>query len=127
MNQSYTNAYDGDFRAMSSQQPDVVNGGTNGLKSQLGYDSTINSRGDPRFWLPKTATDTEGNATTYTYDALGNVKTSTDSLGTTTFTYNTDGTVATSTDGNGQITTYTYTAAARNRNLRPTRPDQHEH
>jgi RHS repeat-associated protein len=109
LNQSYTDAYDGTFRATSSQQPDVVNGGTNGLKSQLGYDSTITSQSDPRFWLPKTATDTEGNATTYTYDALGNVKTSTDSLGTTSYTYNSDGTAATSTDGNGNTTTYTYT------------------
>jgi RHS repeat-associated protein len=109
-NQTYTNAYDGTFRAMSSQQPDVVNGGTNGLKSQLGYDSAITSQADPRFWLPKTATDTEGNATTYTYDAVGNVKTSTDSLGTTSYTYNTDGNVATSTDGDGQTTTYTYVA-----------------
>jgi RHS repeat-associated protein len=109
LNQSYTAAYDGTFRGMSSQQPDVVNGGTNGLKSQRGYDSTITSQSDPRFWLPKTATDTEGNAATYTYDSLGNVKTSTDSLGTTSYTYNADGTVATSTDGNGQTTTYTYT------------------
>jgi RHS repeat-associated protein len=108
LSQTWTNSYDGNFRGMSSQQP-AATGFTTGLTSAFGYDSTITSPSDPRFWVPKTATDTEGNVTNYTYFASGDVQTASDTTGSYSYTYNADGTVASETDGDSNTTTYSYT------------------
>jgi len=62
-----------------------------------------------------TATDGNGNVTTYRYDSLGNLTKVTPAapLGTTTYTYDTAGRVISVTDGKGQKTQYAYDAADR--------------
>lgn len=61
--------------------------------------------------LPQTVTDRNTNATSYTYDARGNVLTSKNALNqTTTFTYDDKNNVLTATDPRGNTTTYTYDA-----------------
>lgn len=72
--------FDADNRLKEARQPDVVNNGTNGLKSTLGYDTSITNKADPRYQLPTTAKDTQQNQLTYGYDGSGNVTTVTDEL-----------------------------------------------
>jgi len=62
-----------------------------------------------------TATDGNGNVTTYRYDASGNLTKVTPAapLGATTYTYDTAGRVTSVTDGKGQKTSYVYDAADR--------------
>jgi RHS repeat-associated protein len=78
--QATTMTFDADNRMTQSRQPDVVNGGTNGLKSTLGYDSSITNKADARYQLPTTAKDTQQNQLTYGYDGNGNVTSVSDQL-----------------------------------------------
>ena len=70
--------------------------------------------------LPTTITDPEGNITTLTYDAIGNLTTSTDAstpLSTggnkTEYSYDWRGNLITAKDPEGNITTYSYNTAGR--------------
>ncbi len=70
------------------------------------YDSNLNIT---------SKTDPNGNITTFTHDADGNMLTETEAYGTadqrtTTYTYNSFGQVLTETDNDGNITIYTYDA-----------------
>lgn len=62
-----------------------------------------------------TATDGNGNVTTYRYDSLGNLTKVTPAapLGATTYVYDTAGRVTSVTDGKNQTTAYVYDAADR--------------
>jgi len=76
-----------------------------------GAQETFSYSGSTNAYSPSTVTSPEGNATTYTYDAAGNVSGSTDSTagaGHATVTRNTDGTVNTSTDAKGNLSSYHY-------------------
>lgn len=62
-------------------------------------------------YYPTSATDPQGNTTSYSYDSHGNVLTITDALASQnrfTFTYNANGTLASSTNALGGVTTYGY-------------------
>ena len=59
-------------------------------------------------------TDAKGYVSTYTYDKLGRVKTSTSpNTGTTTYVYDNAGNVTSMTDAKGQTITFTYDALSR--------------
>ena len=59
-------------------------------------------------------TDPDGNETSYSYDALNRLVSTTDALGNTTvYSYDADGELITETDANGQIINYTYDGAGR--------------
>jgi RHS repeat-associated protein len=69
--------FDSDRRPTESEQPAKTSGGT-GLKSTNGYAHTgaspaLGGNTDPRYHLPSTSTDTQGNQLTYGYDSKGNL------------------------------------------------------
>ena len=89
-----------------------------GATNEAAYDNTA---GNLKY-LPTSSTDDAGNQSTYTYNAAGNMLTSTNALGAvTTLTYNTDGTVATAlAPGNGTNTTqYGYDSNHQRTSLTP--------
>lgn len=64
---------------------------------------------DPKTLGITKVTDPDGDETTYTYDAEGNLRSQTDPLGRrTTFSYNNFGEVTSETDPEGTTTTYSY-------------------
>ncbi len=77
--QSFNFTFDSDNRQKDSTQPAKTSGGT-GLTSSLGYDSTVTGKTDPRYWLPTTDKDTQGNQLTYGYDSKGNMTSVQDQL-----------------------------------------------
>ncbi len=77
-----------------------------GATSQLAYTSTAHPH------APTTASDSQGNNLTYTYDSAGNLDTTTSSANLSVVLedrdYNPDGTVSKITDGNGTVTAFGY-------------------
>ncbi|MEJ7791974.1 MAG: DNRLRE domain-containing protein [Gaiellaceae bacterium] len=76
-----------------------------GAQAKFEYTNTID-----RYLLTK-AIDAQGNATTYDYDAKGNLTRLTNAAASqnqSTYTYNTNGTIATATDFKGNVTGYGY-------------------
>lgn len=63
-------------------------------------------------YLPSSATDAQGNTTTFAYNARGLLSSSTDALNhTSSLSYNSNGTVASGTDENGHVTSFGYTTS----------------
>lgn len=104
---STSNVRTNTYGANNGQSVTKSTSGT-GASGSLPYATTTG----PGQYLPTGGTDDAGNASTYTYNGVGNQLTSSDaSSAQATLTYNTDGTVATATaPGNGtNKTTYGYT------------------
>ncbi|GAA4835124.1 RHS repeat-associated core domain-containing protein [Luteimicrobium xylanilyticum] len=80
---------------------------------------------DPVTLGVSTATDPDGNATTYTYDDQGNVTSASDAAGfATSYAYDTHGDLLQSTDANGTQTTLTYNDAGQVTSTAVARPEQ---
>lgn len=94
---------------------DTTDGPTGGREHTHTYQGTdgVTCGGKPG--QPCSATDGEGNTTTYSYDSDGNLieVTPPAPLGATTYTYDAIGRVTTVTDGKGQRATYHYDARDR--------------
>jgi len=74
-------------------------------------------------YLPTSATDAQGNATSYQYTSGGLLSQTTDAGNhTATFSYNANGTLASSTDENGHVTTHSYTSAGLPQQYTPPAP-----
>ncbi len=86
--------------------------------------STSESYGDSTHpYYPTTSTDGQGNATTASYDAAGNIRTITDANGKqTTYTYNANGTLASVKDPNGNTTSYGYDSTGNQTSMTPPSP-----
>ena len=94
------------FSGTESQQ---ASGQGNALTTSVGYDAAITDKADPRFWLQKTSTDTQGNQSSYGYDSEGNLEEVKDPVGSTiTIAPNPNGTPDTITDPAGGMTDYGY-------------------
>jgi YD repeat-containing protein len=101
----------GNTFTLAAASGDYVNGVLNGSLVLSGGGRLAFDRTDPGKW--RTSGSSGGDATTallpdaYTYDASGNVLTSTTGGVTTTYTYNADGSVATEVRA-GRSKTYSY-------------------
>jgi RHS repeat-associated protein len=94
------------FSGTKSQQ---ASGQGNALTTLVGYDSAIHDTADPKFWLQKTSTDTQGNQSSYDYDSEGNLTAVKDPVGSTiAIAPNANGTPDTITDPAGGLTDYGY-------------------
>lgn len=100
---SRTFGYDDNGNTRSTRQglPDPVTGEADGEEVKMTYDAKGNVT---------TSTDPNGNVTSYAYDAAGNPTSITPPapLGATTITTDDLSRIKTVTDGKGQVTTYTY-------------------
>ncbi|MEW1589340.1 RHS repeat-associated core domain-containing protein [Micromonospora vinacea] len=100
------------YEANGGQSPTLVVTPT-GAKSSLAYANVATPTNPTANFQPSSGSDTQGNASLYTYNGAGNRLSATDALAAEAkVEYNTDGTVASSTDpGNGaNKTTYQYDA-----------------
>jgi RHS repeat-associated protein len=94
------------FKGTTAQK---ASGQTNALSTSIGYDAAITDKADPRFWLGKTSTDTQGNSSSYDHDGEGNLTKVTDPAGKAiTIAPNSNGTPDTITDPQGGVTDYGY-------------------
>jgi len=76
-------------------------------------------------YSPDSATDAQGNTLRYAYDAVGNVKQTTDPLATQnneTYSYNSNGTLSKATDANGHATSYGYDSKGNLTSVTPPSP-----
>lgn len=99
-----TATYDADSRFQGGKSP-------TGFSFSYGYSAPSTTRGTD-YYLPRSFTSAQGHSTDFTYDASGNLKTTTDrtTQNGTTLNYNANGTVSSVVDGRGKVTSMTYDA-----------------